>query len=177
MPTYLYLKKLVLYLYFQIYTLMLLVLAEYADESFDRLRAVSMALIHDIIEVDAGDTYAYDEVGLATKKKREAKAADRIFRLLPKDQEEYFRGLFEEFDAGITPEAKFASAMDCVQPMMLNDATGGISWKEHAPKESQIRKRGERVERASSYLSQYVNQIISKNIALGNIQTDSKKKE
>lgn len=153
-------------------SLMLLILAEYADTPFDKLKAVTMSLIHDIIEIDAGDTYAYDEVGMKSKKEREEKAADRLFALLPKDQEKYYRSLFEEFEEGITPEAKFASAMDCVQPMMLNDASNGKSWDEHHPQCSSIRKRGQRIERASSYLAQYMNQIISKNVTLGHIKKD-----
>ena len=124
--------------------LMAMLLNEYAAEKVDVLRVMSMVLIHDIIEIDAGDTYAYDEAGNQTKREREVKAADRIFNLLPKDQAVYMRELWEEFERSDTPEAKFALALDKIQPTMLNDASGGRSWKEHGIGISQVINRNKK---------------------------------
>lgn len=113
--------------------LMAVLLSEHADEEVDLLKVITMVLIHDLVEIDAGDTYAYDEAGKQTQRIREEKAADRIFAMLPKDQGEKFRALWEEFDAYETPEAKFAHVCDNVQPLMLNHATGGKSWRKRHP--------------------------------------------
>ena len=98
--------------------LMTLILSEYANEEIDVLRTISMILIHDIVEIDAGDTYAYDEEAKKSQKEREEKAADRIFSMLPEDQKCKFRELWEEFEAQETKEAKFARTMDNIQPMI-----------------------------------------------------------
>lgn len=111
--------------------LMAILLSEYANEPIDVLKTVTMILLHDVVEIDAGDTYAFDEVGKQTQHEREEKAARRLFGLLPKDQGEKCRALWEEFEARETPEAKFARTMDNIQPAMLNDASGGRSWEEH----------------------------------------------
>lgn len=121
--------------------IMALILSEHSNEGIDVLRTMAMVLIHDLVEVDAGDTYAYDEGAKATQKERELAAADRIFGLLPEDQGTKMRALWEEFEALKTPEAKFARTLDCVQPLMLNHASGGRSWREHGVKKSQIMKR------------------------------------
>ena len=105
--------------------IMIYLLKEYANREIDVAKAMMMALIHDIVEIDAGDTYAYDDAGLATQKEREKKAADRIFGLLPEDQKAELRALFEEFEAGETAEASFARAMDNFQPLLLNDSNEG----------------------------------------------------
>ena len=111
--------------------LMAILLSEYANEPIDLLRTVTMLLIHDLVEIDAGDTYAYDEAAKATEHDREARGADRIFGILPEDQGKALRELWEEFNAGETPEARFAHAMDNFQPVMLNAATDGRAWAEH----------------------------------------------
>ena len=98
--------------------LMCALLSEYANEPIDVAKTMIMVLIHDLIEIDAGDTYAYDEAGNATKRERELKAADRIFKLLPDDQAAWLRGLWEEFEEAETPEARFALALDKVQPVL-----------------------------------------------------------
>ncbi|MCI8465096.1 MAG: HD domain-containing protein [Lachnospiraceae bacterium] len=152
--------------------LMCALLAEYANESIDTLRTMTMVLIHDIIEIDAGDTYAYDEAGNVTKREREVKAADRIFGLLPADQEAYFRELWEEFEAGQTPEAKFALTLDKVQPLLLNDATEGKSWKEHGIRVSQVLKRNEKTVEGSSRLWEHARGLIEKNAKLGKLRDD-----
>ena len=110
---------------------MALFLSEYSNEKIDLLRVISMILLHDVVEIDAGDTYAYDEDAKKTQEERELHAADRLFGLLPEDQAEKFRALWNEFEAWETPEAKFARALDNVQPLMLNAASGGKSWEEH----------------------------------------------
>ncbi len=124
--------------------IMTLLLGEYANEPIDVLKTVAMVLIHDLVEIDAGDTYAYDEAGLATQQARETAAAERIFGLLPADQGAKLRALWDEFEARETPEAKFARTMDCVQPLMLNDASGGRSWTEHGVALSQVLRRNAR---------------------------------
>lgn len=103
--------------------LMAVLLSEYSNEPIDVLKTVTMLLLHDLVEIDAGDTYAYDEEAKKTQKQRELAAADRIFGLLPEDQQEKLRGLWEEFEAESTPEARFARTLDNIQPTMLNAAT------------------------------------------------------
>ena len=107
--------------------LMAVVFSEYANENIDVLKTVLMILIHDLVEIDSGDTYAYDEEGKKTQRQREERGADRIFGMLPEDQGKQFRALWEEFEEWKTPEARFAHVMDNLQPMMLNAATDGKS--------------------------------------------------
>lgn len=152
--------------------IMCLLLSEYANEDIDVLRTMSMVLIHDIIEIDAGDTYAYDDTGNATKREREEKAADRIFNILPKDQAEYLRELWEEFEEGKTKEAKFAITLDKVQPLMLNDATNGRAWQEHGVRLSQIMKRNEATPEGSEALWEYSKMLIDRNVEKGKIVED-----
>lgn len=153
--------------------LMAILLAEYSNEPVDVLRVVSMLLVHDLIEIDAGDTYAYDENAKKTQHEREKKAADRIYGLLPGEQGRKLYDLWEEFEAQETPEAKFARTMDNIQPMLLNDASGGISWKEHNVKLSQILGRNERTHLGSETIWKYAyNNILKKHIQKGNIIDD-----
>lgn len=152
--------------------LMCLLLSEYANEDIDVLRTIGMVLIHDIIEIDAGDTYAYDEAANASKREREEKAADRIFNILPKDQAELLRNLWEEFEESKTPEAKFAHVVDNLQPMMLNDATDGKAWREHEVRKSQIMKRNANTSKGSKELWNYCEMLIDRNIKKGNIVED-----
>ena len=121
--------------------LMAAVLAEHAKEPVDVVHVMKMVLIHDAVEIDAGDTYAYDTAGNATKREREVKAADRIFALLPPDQAAEYRGLWEEFEARETPESRFANALDRIQPMLLNYKKGGISWQKHDVTRAQVISR------------------------------------
>lgn len=134
---------------------MTLLLSEYANEEIDVLKTMSMVLIHDLVEIDAGDTYAYDEQGKTTQREREVAAADRIFGLLPEDQGKKLRALWDEFEARETPEAKFARTMDCIQPLMLNHAAEGRSWKEHEVKVSQVMGRNARTAEGSQTLWDY----------------------
>lgn len=135
--------------------IMTLLLSEYANEEIDILKTISMLLIHDIVEIDAGDTYAYDQEGIKTQRERETKAADRIFGLLPEDQKEKFRMLWKEFENNETPESHFAHTMDNFQPVMLNDATNGKMWEENKVRLSQILKRNEKTKLGSKILWEY----------------------
>lgn len=124
--------------------IMAAVLREYANEEVDMERVLLMILLHDVVEIDAGDTYAYDEEGKKSQKKRELDAADRIFHILPSDQEEFFRGLWDEFEDWESPEARFARACDNFQPMMLNRMNGSQSWLDHGVCLSQVLERNAR---------------------------------
>lgn len=151
---------------------MAMLLSEYAQEKVDILKVIKLVLIHDVIEIDAGDTYAYDEAGNATKAEREKKAAKRIFGLLPEDQEKEWKALWEEFEEGKTPEAKFSAALDKVQPILLNDASGGKSWEEHHVKKSQVVKRNARTKEGSKVLWDYVEGLLEKNVKKGVLGED-----
>lgn len=156
--------------------IMTLLLSEYANEKIDVLKTISMLLIHDLVEIDAGDTFAYDEEAKKSQRERELKAADRIFGLLPKDQGEKFRALWDEFEAGETPEAKFAHTMDNIQPAMLNAATGGKLWEARGVRLSQILKRNEATGAGSKKLWQYsLENFIMKNTEAGKIIDDTGK--
>lgn len=150
--------------------LMCALLAEHANSEIDVLRTMTMVLIHDIVEIDAGDTYAYDAQGNASKREREVRAAERIFHLLPDDQAAYMRELWEEFEEGETAEAKFALTLDKVQPVMLNAASGGKSWREHEVALPQILKRNERTPEGSEVVWQYARGLICENVEKGNIK-------
>lgn len=152
---------------------MAILLSEYANEEIDILKTVSMILIHDIVEIDSGDTYCYDEDGKKTQEEREKKAADRLFNLLPEDQAQKFYALWREFEEKRTPEARFARTMDCVQPTMLNVASGGVMWKKNSIKLSQILERNKYTESGSKELWNYqLNQLILPNVENGNIKDD-----
>ncbi len=152
--------------------LMAVLLSEYSNEKVDLIKVITMVLIHDIVEIDAGDTYAYDAVGNQSKREREVKAADRIFNILPEDQAKKFRQLWEEFEAYETPEAKFAHVCDNVQPLMLNDATDGLAWREHDVKKSQVLQRNSRTGEGSQVMMEYINKILDKNVESGNLKDE-----
>lgn len=130
--------------------LMAAVLAEHAAEPVDVLHVMKMVLIHDAVEVDAGDTYAYDTAGNATKAAREQAAADRIFALLPEDQAAEYRALWDEFEARQTPASRFANTLDRIQPLLLNYKKGGLSWKERGIRAEQVISRNRGVTEAGS---------------------------
>ena len=152
--------------------IMIYLLKEYANEEIDVAKAMMMALIHDIVEIDAGDTYAYDTAGLETQKEREEKAAERIFGMLPEDQKAELKSLFEEFEAYETPEAKFARAMDNFQPLLLNDSNNGGDWKEHGVCRSQIMGRHKKTRLGSEEIGQYSEELIMENVKKGNIRDE-----
>ena len=145
-------------------------LKEYANEPFDLARTLLMILLHDVVEIDAGDTYAYDPDAVKTQREREEKAADRIFGLLPEDQAREFRDLFEEFDRGDTPEARYAHALDNFQPILLNDANNGKDWRLHQVGRQQVEKRNARTHEGSEKIAQAVQAIIDRNVEKGNLK-------
>lgn len=150
--------------------LMACLLSEHSTEKVDLAKTMVMVLIHDIVEIDAGDTYAYDPAGNATKRAREVAAANRIFGLLPEDQGNMLMELWEEFEKMETPEAKFAAALDRVQPVMLNDAAGGKSWAEHEVSKDQVYARNSKTAEGSGDLWLYVKEIIDRNTKNGKIK-------
>lgn len=152
--------------------LMAVLLKEYANEEIDLGKVIPMVLIHDLVEIDAGDTYAYDEAAAFDKVQRETKAADRIFGLLPEEQREWMQSLWREFEDYQTPEAKFAHMLDNSQPLFLNDASGGKSWSEHQVKKSQIYKRNRYTKEGSQVIWEYMQQLIDKHVKEGNIIDD-----
>ena len=141
-----------------------LVLSEYADDPVDVLRVVKMLLVHDIVEIDAGDTFAFDEVGYEDKEEREQEAAERLFGLLSDPQSEELKGLWHEFEAGQSSDAKFAVAIDRLLPFLHNIWTeGGGSWKEHQPRFEQVYQRNAGgVGQASAVLWDYVQQLLER---------------
>lgn len=153
--------------------IMTILLSEYANEEIDVLKTVTMLLIHDIVEIDAGDTYAYDEDGKKTQRQRETAAADRIFGMLPGDQARKMRELWEEFEQNKTPEANFAHTMDNLQPVMLNAATDGKAWQEHGVHLNQILKRNQITSMGSETLWKYsFENFIQPNVEKGRIKED-----
>ena len=156
---------------------MTLLLSEYANEEIDVLRVLSMLLIHDLVEIDAGDTYAYDAVGGATQHTREEAAAQRIYGLLPEDQGKWLYDLWEEFEAYETPEAKYAHMLDNSQPLFLNNATDGISWVEHGVKKSQIYTRNRRTGEGAPKIWEYMQELIDQHVEKGHVIDDMSKKE
>lgn len=152
--------------------IMAYVLREYSNEKIDVAKVMLMCLIHDIVEIDAGDTYAYDAEKLKTQTARENAAKERIFSLLPDEQKEELIALFDEFEAFETPESKFAHAMDNLQPLMLNNSNGGADWKEHEVTAQQVYGRQSKTRLGSETLFEVVDSIIQKNIANGQIRED-----
>ena len=144
-------------------------LREYSNEEVDIAKVMLMCLIHDIVEIDAGDTYAYDAEGLKTQKAREEAAKERIFSLLPPDQKAEFTALFDEFEAYETAEAKFAHSMDNLQPLLLNNSNGGGDWKEHGVSSATVYTRQSKTKLGSEKLYEVTDQIIQENIKKGNL--------
>ena len=148
---------------------MCFVLAEYSNEPIDVLKTMKMVIMHDVIEIDAGDTYAYDTEGNKTKRERELRAAERIYAILPDEQAKEYRALWDEFEAMETPEAKFANVLDKLQPLLLNAATNGIAWEEHGIKASQVLRRNARVHEGSEALWEYARALIQRNVDEGHL--------
>lgn len=145
-------------------------LQEYSNEKVDIARVMIMCLIHDIVEIDAGDTYAYDSEGLKTQKNREKIAKERIFSLLPTDQKKEFISIFDEFEENQTPEAKFAHAMDNFQPLILNNSNDGGDWREHNVTAKQVYGRQLKTKDGSKKLFEITDMILQENIKKGNIK-------
>ena len=145
-------------------------LREYSNEEVDIAKVMLMCLIHDIVEIDAGDTYAYDAEGLKTQKAREEAAKERIFSLLPPDQKAELTALFDEFEAYETAEAKFAHSMDNLQPLLLNNSNGGGDWKEHGVSSATVYTRQSKTKLGSEELYEVTDRIIQENIRKGSLK-------
>ena len=150
--------------------IMAYLLREYSNEPVDITRVMLMCLIHDVVEIDAGDTYAYDEEGKKTQKAREEAAIERIYSLLPEDQKEELAAIFDEFEESKTPESKFAHAMDNLQPLMLNNSNDGGDWREHGVSAKQVYGRQSRTKEGSEKLYEVTDQIIKKHREKGNLK-------
>ena len=150
--------------------IMAYLLKEYSNEPVDITKVMIMCLIHDIVEIDAGDTYAYDTEGLKTQKAREDAAKERIFSLLPNAQKEEMTALFDEFEEARTAESRFAHVMDNLQPLLLNNSNGGADWREHEVYASQVYGRQQKTRYGSKQLYEITNQILKENIKKGNIK-------
>ena len=147
------------------------ILREYANEDVDIAKVMLMCLIHDIVEIDAGDTYAYDEEALKTQKEREDRAKERIFSLLPEDQKKELTSLFDEFETGETQESRFAHSMDNLQPLILNHSNGGSDWREHGVTVDKVLERQMKTAQGSQRLYDEVTEpIIRENVKNGNIK-------
>jgi putative hydrolase of HD superfamily len=144
-----------------------LVLAEHSDEPVDVGRVMAMAVVHDLVEVDAGDTFAYDTAGEADKAERERLAADRLFGLLPPEQGAALRELWEEYERGDTPEARFAMAVDRLQPMLLNHADGGRTWREHGISADRVLARNASISKASAALWDVAQARVADSVTAG----------
>jgi putative hydrolase of HD superfamily len=151
---------------------MALVLAEHAKEPVNLCRVVQMALVHDIVEIDAGDTFAYDEQGRQTQYERELLAAERIFNLLPPDQASEFRGLWDEFEAQQTPEAKFAAAIDRLAGMLPNYHNQGGGWRENQVPVKKVWVRNQVIENGSPALWEYARRLIESAVEQGFFEHD-----
>ena len=150
--------------------IMAYLLQEYSNEKIDVARVMLMCLIHDIVEIDAGDTYAYDAEGLKTQKARENAAKERIFSLLPDEQKQELMQLFDEFEEFATPESKFAHAMDNLQPLLLNNSNGGGDWKEHDVSAEQVYGRQRKTRLGSERLYEETDRILQENIRKGSLK-------
>lgn len=144
-----------------------MILVGYADEEIELGRVLQLVLVHDLVEIDAGDTYCYDAEGAKDKARREELAARRIFGLLPRDQELEFRALWNEFEAGESPEARFANALDRLQPVLFNLVNQGRSWRENGIKRSQVDARVAPIARGSETLWQYLDGLLDGAVARG----------
>lgn len=144
-------------------------LREYSNEEIDIAKVMLMCLIHDIVEIEAGDTYAYDEQNKKTQKAREDAAKEKIYSLLPDDQKLELIGLFDEFEAYQTAEAKFAHAMDNLQPLLLNNSNNGSDWKEHQVTSKQVYERQRKTKAGSEQLFEVIDAVIQDNIKKGSL--------
>lgn len=147
------------------FAMMTLVLAEYAQEPIDLFRVVQMALVHDIVEIDAGDTFAYDDQARQTQYERERRAAERIFALLPSEQSQSLRGLWEEFVAQRTPEARFAMALDRLAGVLANYCNGGGGWREFQVPKERVLARNRVIEQSAPTLWEMARQMIEEAFA------------
>ncbi|QYO64047.1 HD domain-containing protein [Leptolyngbya sp. 7M] len=153
--------------------IMAFVLAEYAPTGTDLLKAIKMLLIHDLVEIDAGDTFCYDVQGHLDKSERENQAAERIFGLLPPDQAKELHQLWQEFEAQQTATAKFAAALDRLQPVLHNQQTQGGTWRLHQITRDQVMKRIAPIETGAPQLWTFMQQVIEDCVAAGYLNQPS----
>lgn len=148
-----------------------MVLCEYSDsDELDMLKVLKIIMVHDIIEIYAGDTFAYDIEGHRDKAERERKAADKIFGMLPKDQGLEFRSLWDEFEEGITPEAKFAGAMDSFMPILHNYSTQGLQWQRMGVSSDRVLEKNKHIEKGSEFLWEYIKSIVADGVEKGYLE-------
>ena len=150
--------------------IMAYLLSEYSNEKIDVSKVILMCLMHDLVEIYAGDTYAYDTENLKTQKIREDAAKEKIFSILPEDQKIELIALFDEFEENLTAEAKFAHTMDNLQPLILNDSNDGGDWREHQVTSQQIYGRQVKTKLGSEKLFEVIDKIIQKHIERENIK-------
>lgn len=149
--------------------LMAYILKEYSNEEIDVAKVIVMCLLHDVVEIIAGDTYAYDTENKESQAAREDEAKEVLFSLLPEDQKQEFIALFDEFNAEETAEAKFARAMDNIQPIVLNNSNGGQDWISHKVQKNQVLKRQEITKAGSKVLYDYAMKIVDEHTERGNL--------
>jgi len=147
--------------------LMAVVLQEHAPPALDVLRTVTMLLAHDLVEIDCGDTFCYDTAGMVGKHERESAAAERIFGMLPPDQASEMRALWDEFEARETPEARYANALDRLQPMLHNYATDGGAWREHGVTADRVLRRNRIIADGAPALWAYAREMIADAVSRG----------
>lgn len=150
--------------------IMAYLLQEYSNEKIDVARVMLMCLIHDVVEIDAGDTYAYDAEGLKTQKAREEAAKERLYSMLPEDQKADLTAIFDEFEERKTPEAKFARALDNLQPLLLNNSNDGGDWRNHDVTAEKVYERQSHTREGSEKLFEVTDKILKENIAKGNLK-------
>ena len=150
--------------------IMAYLLQEYSNEKIDVARVMLMCLIHDVVEIDAGDTYAYDAEGLKTQKAREEAAKERLYSMLPEDQKADLTAIFDEFEERKTPEAKFTRALDNLQPLLLNNSNDGGDWRNHDVTAEKVYERQSRTREGSEKLFEVTDKILKENIAKGNLK-------
>lgn len=158
--------------------MMALLLSDYSNEKVDQLKVVSILLVHDLVEVYAGDTFAYDIEGMKTQRERELAAADKLFAQLPENLGQKIRSLWDEFEEWESPEAKFAHALDNFQPLLLQNASGGRAWREGERKLSEVLRRNARSAEGSEVLWEYARKhFIQAEIDRGNLIDDENGRE
>ena len=153
--------------------IMAYLLREYSDEEIDIARVLIMCLIHDVVEIYAGDTYCYDEEGAKTQQAREQAAKEKIFAMLPEDQRAELTAVFDEFEAGETPEARFAHAMDNMQPLLLINGNDGCDWRDNGVSADKVYRRHDRTRLGSEKLFEATDAILRENIRKGNLYWES----
>lgn len=152
--------------------LMAPLLKEYIKEDVNIERVINMVIIHDLVEIDAGDTFCYDKEGNLTKREREVKAADRIFNILPKDQAKIIYDLWNEFEEMKTIESRYAACLDRIQPILNNIATGGRAWKENGTTKSMVLGRMSVIKETSNELWELVLSIINEGVKIGALKDE-----